>query len=202
MATYASRPFRTATDVKLAKLDLLASNSFKKFTDEELQSFGKPDAAVMLAAILPGLSLKDYNSELMEQVMAVNFTAQARLTQLLLPRLAKGGQILFMSSISGQEGSFDPLYAASKAAIIGFMKSLAKWHGNQVRFNCLAPGLVENSTMYRTMKPERRAHHIKNSPTGALLRLEDLAEVIVDLCQPHWRHLNGQVIGLNGGRYV
>ena len=132
-------------------------------------------------------------------MISVNLTAQARLVQLLLPLMATGGQMLLMSSVSGTRGSFDPIYAASKAGLIGMMKSLAAWHGKTVRFNCLAPSLVEHSAMYRAMTEARRQSHRERSATGALLTLPDLARIVEGLLGPQFRHLNGAVIPLDGG---
>jgi hypothetical protein len=56
--------------------------------------------------------------------------------------------------------------------------------------------------MWSDMTPERRAWHAERTPMGALLRADELARVIVDLTRPHWRHLNGAVIPLNGGARV
>jgi 3-oxoacyl-[acyl-carrier protein] reductase len=53
--------------------------------------------------------------------------------------------------------------------------------------------------MYRAMTEERRRHHRERSPTGALLSIPDLARIIADLTGPHFRHLNGAVIPLDGG---
>ena len=198
LATYCKTPVAAAPAVSPVRLDLRDEASIAGFA-ETARAYGKLDAAVLLAAVLPGKALADYPPALLHEVMEVNVTAQARLVQALLPGMAAGGQMILMSSISGTEGSFDPIYAASKAALIGLMKSLARWHGKEVRFNCLAPSLVEGSAMYLAMSAERRRHHLGRSPTGALLTMRDLARVIADLTAPHWRHLNGAVLALDGG---
>lgn len=198
LATWTHSPFEAPPQVQTVRLDLLEEANLAAFV-EAAQEQGPLDAVLFLSALLPGKSLADYTPALMFEVMTVNLTAQARLIQLLLPRMAPQSQVLMMGSISGTQGSFDPIYAASKAALVGLVKSLARWHGKQVRFNCLAPSLVEGSAMAQAMVPERRRHHRENAPTGALLSLEDLARVIADLLGPHWRHLNGAVIPLDGG---
>jgi 3-oxoacyl-[acyl-carrier protein] reductase len=107
-----------------------------------------------------------------------------------------------VSSISGERGSFDPMYAASKAALIGFVKSLATWLAPGVRTNALAPALIAGSRMHDDMAPERREHHRSATPTGRLTTPQEVAAVLFNLCEPAWSNLNGQVIRINGGAHV
>lgn len=157
---------------------------------------------IFVAGVLPGKPLSGYTRDAARLVMDVNFTGQATLLTALLPVLQQGGHVLMISSISGQAGSFDPIYAASKGAILAFVKAAATWLAPAVRVNALAPGLIEGSSMWRAMAPERREHHRQKSPMRALAASDDVARVVVDLCRPHWRHLNGATIDLNGGEYV
>jgi 3-oxoacyl-[acyl-carrier protein] reductase len=106
-----------------------------------------------------------------------------------------------ISSISAQRGSYDPIYAASKAAILSFVKSLAVGLGG-VRVNAIAPGLIEDSTMYKEMSVDRQELHRQQTSQKRLLHISDLADVIYDISKNHWKHLNGACIDLNGGQYV
>ncbi len=110
--------------------------------------------------------------------------------------------ILFLGSVYGERGSFDPIYAASKGALAAFAKSLAAWNKGRVRANIISPSLIESSTMYEDMAPDRRAFHAQANPSGELVQSEDLAGVIFDLTLPHWKHVNGTVIRVNGGSYL
>ena len=202
VATHAGSAPDFAAGVQALQLDLGQVREFEDFADACARLLGTIDYCVLLPGILPGKQLADYAPPLLERVMSVNFSAQAALVRALMPLMTEGGSVLAMSSISGQQGSFDPIYAASKAAMIAFVKSMALWHGAKVRFNCIAPGLIEDSTMFAAMSPERRQWHVEQTPTRALLRIGDLAQVIVDLAQPQWRSLNGAVIALNGGRFT
>lgn len=186
----------------LAALDLLDGAALDDFAARVVPAFGRLDVAVFMAGILPGRSLQDYDDALMQQVMQCNFIAQAALLRRLLPQFNEGAQVWMTSSISGDRGSFDPVYAASKAALVAFVKSLATWAAPRIRCNALAPALIEHSAMYEAMAPERRAHHLASTPTRRLTTPEELAGVIVSLCEPAWANLNGQVIRLNGGAHV
>lgn len=202
IATYASTEVESPSGVKVARLDLEDPDSFADFVADVSGSLRAIDVLVFLSGIVPGKSLADYSRDLLETVVQVNFSGFALLMGRLLPVMAKESHVLVMSSISGERGSYDPIYAATKAALIGMVKSLAVWHGRDVRFNCVAPGLVDGSTMFHDMVTERIRHHRDQSPTGSLLSIEELAQMIVSLTEPQWRQLNGSVIRVNGGSYV
>ena len=90
----------------------------------------------------------------------------------------------------------------AQAALAAFVKSLATWLAPGLRVNALAPALIEGSAMFEAMAPGRRSHHLASTPTGRLSTPAELAAVIVNLCEPAWSNLNGQVIRINGGAHV
>jgi len=188
--------------VTVAALDLTDIASVEQFCNLILSDFGLLDVVIFLSGILPGRGLDEYDDELIQKVMSINFTGQAALLRRLLPNMAPKSLVIVLSSIAAERGSFDPIYAAAKAAQIGFVKSLATWLAPNIRFNAIAPALIENSTMYKNMKPERREHHLKQTPTGRLSTAEDVSGVILSLCEPAWSNVNGQVIRINGGLHV
>lgn len=183
------------------KLDLKKNKSIENFIKEANSIVSHIDTAIFLAGILPGKNLKEYNLTDMETVMTVNFTGQAKVIKGLLPLFDSNSQIIMVSSISAQRGSYDPIYAASKGAILPFVKSLAVGLGG-VRVNAIAPGLIEGSTMYKEMSVDRQELHRQQTSQKRLLCISDLADIIYDISQSHWKHLNGACIDLNGGQYV
>lgn len=189
-------------DLSIASLDLLDTESLDRFANITMPWFGKLDVIVFLAGVLPGKSLADYEDDLIQKVMSVNFSGQAALLRRLLPHLNSGSQVIMVSSVSAERGSFDPIYAASKAAQIAFVKSLATWMAPHVRVNAIAPALIQDSNMFDSMTPERRHHHILQTPTKRLTTIEEIAGVIASICEPEWANLNGQVIRINGGSHV
>lgn len=188
--------------VAWVSLDLLHPASIQRVMSEDVPAFGALDLVVMTPGILPGRSLADYDDELMAEVMQANLLSQASLLRRLLPHLCHGAQVWFVSSISADRGSFDPIYAASKAGINALVKSLATWLAPGLRVNAIAPALIEGSAMYDAMSPDRRAHHLSTTPTRRLTTPAEVAEVILSLCEPAWSNLNGQIIRLNGGAHV
>jgi 3-oxoacyl-[acyl-carrier protein] reductase len=188
--------------IKITQLDLTSSMSLDKFCKESLAAFGNIDILIFLTGLLPGKSLAEYDDELIEKVMKVNFTGQALFLRRVLANINQGSAIVILSSISGERGSFDPIYAAAKAAQIGFVKSLATWLAPKVRVNAIAPSLIESSSMFYQMSADRREFHREQSPTGKLISKSELAGIIINLCEPSWSNVNGQVISVNGGMYV
>ncbi len=202
IATYFSKQdIGSEDDVCPVKLDLNKKQSIDKFVKTVKSIIPHINTAIFIAGILPGNNLKEYNEADIEKVVAVNFTGQAKVIKGLLPLLDSDSQIIMISSISAQRGSYDPIYAASKGAILPFVKSLAVGLGG-VRVNAIAPGLIEDSTMYKGMSVERQELHRQQTSQKKLLCISDLADIICDISQNHWKHLNGACIDLNGGQYV
>lgn len=193
-----NKPVIFSKKVKYEYLDITSKISQDNFATN-LDSI---DVLILLPSILPGLQLSQYDDDLADLVISINFTYQANLVRRLLSKLTGDSQILIMSSISGQKGSFDPLYAASKSALFGFGKSIAIWLAPRTRTNIIAPSLIADSSMHDKIDLETRKSHLNMSPVKRLLTSEELALVVIDLLKPNWRHLNGAVIGLNGGIYL
>lgn len=183
-------------------LDLRDNGSIEAFAQKLNELTPRIDIAIFLAGILPGKSLGEYEFAEIDEVMAVNFNGQAKLLMRMLPLLTTRTRIIMFSSISAQRGSFDPIYAASKGALLSLVKSLATALPPGARINAIAPGLIQDSAMFQGMTPERQTHHRNQVPSKQLLRQQDLAKIVFDLCQDHWAHLNGACIDINGGQYV
>lgn len=183
-------------------LDLRDNGSIEAFAQKLKELTPRIDIAIFLAGILPGKSLGEYEFAEIDEVMAVNFNGQAKLLMRLLPLLTTRTRIIMFSSISAQRGSFDPIYAASKGALLSLVKSLATALPPGARINAIAPGLIQDSAMFQGMTPERQMHHRNQVPSKQLLRQQDLAKIVFDLCQDHWAHLNGACIDINGGQHV
>ena len=180
------------------KLDINCANSQKLFLSN-IKNLGKIDVAIFLPALLLGKSLKDYVDNEIKEVIDTNFSSQISLFQKLMRLFSKNASVIFMSSISGQRGSYDPIYAASKAAQIGFIKSIALWEGSTIRINGIAPSLVKNSSMFNEMAAKRQKYHASQSPTGKLTSKKEIAKIVFDVSGKSWSNVNGQIISVNGG---
>ncbi|MBR9900667.1 MAG: SDR family oxidoreductase [Rhodospirillales bacterium] len=160
------------------------------------------DVLIFCIGALPGKDLQHYSDEDLQEVFHANVIIVIKALRHLQSYLNAHGAVLFIGSIAGSAGSYDEAYSASKAALVGLTKSLAKKSQNGVRFNCIAPGLIEGSTMFEGFAEGEIEKHVQQTPVGKLIALEDLVKICFDISQPHWASLNGQVIDINGGRYV
>jgi 3-oxoacyl-[acyl-carrier protein] reductase len=112
----------------------------------------------------------------------------------------RAGRIINISSVIGLIGNAGQCnYAASKSALFGFTKSIARELGSRgITVNAIAPGFIETD-MTATMAPEARAELLKRVPLGALGQPEDVAEAALFLAGPSGRYITGQVLTVDGG---
>ena len=184
------------------QLDLASNENIESFIVNLENKVNRVDIAIFLSSILPGTQLAQYKSSEIDNVLAININGQIKLLQGILPLLNSRSRIFMFSSISAQRGSFDPVYAASKGAVLSLVKSLIFELPRGARINAIAPGLIQDSAMFKDMAPARQEHHRNQIPSGHLLDPKDLARIVFDLSQDHWKHLNGSCVDLNGGQYV
>ena len=137
------------------------------------------------------------------EVFDINFFATLQLTQYIL-KFMQGGSIINISSLTALEGAAGQLaYSASKAAIIGFTKSLAQELGQKnIRVNAVAPGFIDTDLMRQTTPPEY-VEEIKSR--AALKRLgtaEEIAKFILFLASDMSGFTTGEIIRVDGGQRV
>ena len=188
--------------IDYVQLDLNNSLSIKKFMKNKKIINKKFDAIIFLSGIIEGKNIDQYEEKSIKRVMNINFIGFAMLFKMLKKNLSTKARIVILSSISADRGSYDPIYAASKGALISFMKSLSHWMGKNVRINCVAPGLIKDSNMFLQMSKTRQKYHKNDSLTREITKIEDLSKIILDIIQPHWQNMNGAVIRVNGGAYL
>jgi 3-oxoacyl-[acyl-carrier protein] reductase len=93
-------------------------------------------------------------------------------------------------------------YAAAKAGIVGFSKSLAREVGSRnITVNCVAPGLIETD-MTRALAAEQVKKLVENVPLGRLGKVEDVAQAVLYLCSPGAAYVTGSTLHVNGGMYM
>ena len=204
ISTYFSEdsPANTPKNNELFCVDLDNNKSIIEFSEKLISEKITIDVLISLAGILPGKNLLEYTFEEIDKVLSINFTGQAKLIRNIIPLLSTKSKLLLMSSISGQKGSYDPFYSASKGALLSFVKSVLPSLPTGATINAIAPGLIQDSAMFKNMTFDRQESHKKQVNSGKLLNQDDLAKIIYDLCEDHWSHLNGACIDLNGGQYV
>lgn len=166
---------------------------------------GRLDILVANAGIsIDGLLLR-LKEEDVERTFAVNVqgamsSARAALRTMMR---AKTGRVIFLSSVVGETGNVgQAAYAASKAAVIGLTKSLAREYASRnITVNAVAPGYVETD-MTQGIQGERRESMLKAIPLGRVASSREVATAIVYLASDEASYVTGQVLRVNGGMYM
>ncbi len=140
-----------------------------------------------------------------DRVLAVNLTGTFRLARAALGSMlrARYGRIVAISSVAGLMGNpGQSAYAASKAGIIGFAKSLAKEIGSRgITVNVVAPGLIETD-MARALPESRREQMISQVPLGRLGKPEEISAAVSFLLGEEASYITGAVLNVSGGLYM
>ena len=176
------------------------------FINEVIKEFGTIDVCVNNAGISKDNLLLRMSPDQWEDVIKVNLNSAFYMTkQVIRPMMkAKGGSIINMSSVIGLMGNAGQgSYAASKAGIIGFTKSVAKELGSRnIRCNAIAPGFVETDMTGYLKEGEQADKYKAGIPLGKFGTVQDIANVTLFLASELSSYVTGQVITVDGGLYM
>ncbi|OHA04244.1 MAG: beta-ketoacyl-ACP reductase [Candidatus Sungbacteria bacterium RIFCSPHIGHO2_02_FULL_52_23] len=164
------------------------------------KEFGRCDVLVNNAGVLSDKTLAKMSKAQWDLVIRTNLDGVFNVTKHMLPLIREGGAIINISSIIGTTGNFGQTnYAASKAGIIGFTKSLSREMGRQgITVNAIAPGLIDTA-MIQSVREDKRNELIKRIPAGRMGTPEEVAYLVAFLASPRARYISGAVIGIDGG---
>ena len=178
----------------------------ESFVNEVVKEFGAVDICVNNAGISKDNLLLRMTPDQWEDVIGINLNSVFYMTkQVIRPMMkAKAGSIINMSSVIGLMGNAGQAsYAASKAGIIGFTKSVAKELGSRnVRCNAVAPGFVETDMTSYLKEGEQADKYKAGIPLGKFGTAADIANVCLFLASDMSSYVTGQVIGVDGGLYM
>jgi 3-oxoacyl-[acyl-carrier protein] reductase len=173
------------------------------FVNDVLKEFGKIDICVNNAGISKDNLLLRMTPEQWNDVIQVNLNSVFYMTkQVIRPMMkAKSGSIINMSSVIGEMGNAGQTsYAASKAGVIGFTKSVAKELGSRnIRCNAIAPGFVETDMTSYLKDGDSADKYKAGIPLGRFGTAEDIANVTLFLASDMGNYITGQVISACGG---
>jgi 3-oxoacyl-[acyl-carrier protein] reductase len=169
---------------------------------QTLDEFGKIDILINNAGITRDALLLRMDEEQWDAVLAVNLRGAFCCTKGVVRPMMKqrGGCIIYISSVVGVMGNAGQAnYAASKAGLIGLMKSVAKeLAARNIRANAIAPGFVDTA-MTRALTDEQRENLLSAIPLGRIAEPEDVAQAALFLCSPAARYITGHVLNVDGG---
>ena len=173
--------------------------------DEVQSEFGPAAILVNNAGITRDNLLARMKDEEWDEIQATNLKSVFTMSRAVLRGMmkARAGRIVNVTSVVGFTGNAGQAnYAAAKAGIAGFSKSLAREVGSRnITVNCVAPGFIETD-MTRSLSGEQAKRLVDNVPLGRLGRVEDVAQAVLYLCSPGASYVTGATLHVNGGMYM
>ena len=178
-------------------------SSCEIMVNDVLKEFGQIDICVNNAGISKDNLLLRLTPEQWDEVMQTNLRSVFNMTKLVMRPMmkAKTGSIINMSSVIGEMGNAgQSSYAASKAGVIGFTKSIAKELGSRnIRCNAIAPGFVETDMTSYLKDGDGAEKYKAGIPLGRFGTTEDIANVTLFLAGNASSYITGQVLSVCGG---
>jgi 3-oxoacyl-[acyl-carrier protein] reductase len=186
-------------------LDVTDAGAIEAAVAGVLQRHGRIDVLVSNAGITRDQLLLRMKRDDWDAVLATNLTATFALTQAVLKTMLKQrrGRIIAISSVVGQTGNAGQAnYAASKAGLIGFCKSVAREVASRsITVNVVAPGLIDTE-MTRGLTGHAQDDWSSRIPLGRLGTPEDVAAAVAFLASDEASYITGHVLAVNGGMYT
>jgi 3-oxoacyl-[acyl-carrier protein] reductase len=186
-------------------IDMASEDSIKSGAKAALAHFGRIEILVNNAGITKDVLLLRMKRADWDDVLATNLTGTFLLTQALLSPMLKArwGRIINISSVVGEAGQAGQAnYAASKAGLIGFTKSLARELASRgITANAVAPGYIETA-MTAVLDEKQREAMTAQIPLGRAGTEQDVANAVHFLASDEAAYITGHVLDVNGGMYM
>jgi 3-oxoacyl-[acyl-carrier protein] reductase len=173
--------------------------------DDIVKAHGRLDVLVNNAGITRDTLLMRMKDEDWDAVIQTNLTSVFRLAKAAIRPMMKArtGRIVSIASVVGAMGNPGQTnYAAAKAGMMGFTKSLAKEVGSRgITVNCVAPGFIDTD-MTRALPDAQRQALLQHIPLGRLGGVEDIAQAVAFLASDAAGYITGTTMHVNGGMYM
>lgn len=186
-------------------LNVTSAESITNLLGAIKEQFGLPEILINNAGITKDNLLMRMKDEEWLDVIDTNLNSVYRLSKAVLKGMMKArwGRIINISSVVGAMGNpGQSNYAASKAGVAGFARSLAAEVGSRgITVNTVAPGFIDTD-MTRALPDEQRAQLLGKIPLGRLGRPEEIASVVTFLASDAGGYVSGETIHVNGGMYM
>ncbi|MBI1937058.1 MAG: 3-oxoacyl-ACP reductase FabG [Ignavibacteriales bacterium] len=190
--------------VKAYRTDMESEQEIFNMVEQTAKEFGRIDILVHNAGIWNDGTLEKTSLDHWNELMRVNLTSTFLFCKAVTPYMKKNnfGRMILVSSTAGQRGeAFHSHYAASKGGVISFTKSLAvELAPFNITVNSVAPGWVDTDMNNEVFAdPEFKENARKGIPVGRIPTPEDIAGPILFLASDLARHINGEILNVNGG---
>ncbi|HEY9870410.1 MAG TPA: 3-oxoacyl-[acyl-carrier-protein] reductase [Candidatus Obscuribacterales bacterium] len=180
------------------------TESVEKMVDTVVQTWGRVDILVNNAGITRDALFMRMTEENWQAVIDTNLTSAFKVTKPVLKHMAKqrSGRIINIASTTGVHGNFGQAnYAAAKAGLIGFTKTLAlEYASRNITCNAVAPGFIDTA-MTRALGEEIISKVMEKIPLGRMGTPEDIAKAVLFFAGPG-AYITGQVLEVSGGLYT
>jgi 3-oxoacyl-[acyl-carrier protein] reductase len=187
------------------RLDVSNRGDVDRLFKDVLSRLGRVEVLINNAGITKDGLLMRMSEDEWDLVLKVNLKGVFNCTQAVIRSMVKerSGRIVNVSSVVAQMGNAGQTnYAASKAGIIGFTKSLAREVASRgITVNAVAPGYI-NTEMTSSLPGKMKEAFLQQVPLGRIGEPEDVAEAVHWLCSGGSKYVTGQVIHVNGGLYM
>ncbi len=197
--------FKKFPNIKIEKFKLNEHGKIEEFINKIEKELDGLDVLVNNAGItLDNISIR-LTEENWKKVLDVNLTASFLMCKFAIKKMLKKkyGKIINITSIVGHTGNLGQAnYAASKAGIIAFSKSLSlEYAKKNININCVSPGFIKTD-MTDKINEEFKQSLINKIPSGDLGTGEDVSNCVAFLASDMARYINGETIHVNGGMYM
>ncbi len=187
------------------KMDVSSLKDCEDMVKKTVDAFGKVDILINNAGITRDTVLLRMKEEQWDQVIQVNLKGTFNCTKAVIRSMfkQKSGKIINISSVTGAMGNAGQAnYSASKAAVMGFTKSIAREYAHcGITVNAVAPGFIKTAMTDAIPEKDRDAM-ISIIPAKRLGLPEDVADTVCFLASDMANYITGQVIHINGGMYM
>lgn len=188
--------------IAISQLDAASPESNNALVARAQEAFGHIDHLILGAGIYPESTVAETTDEQWRKVLSINLDGAFYLTRAAIPVFSRGASVVAISSLAGHRGSKNHAhYAASKAGMIGFVRSLAWELGPGVRINAVSPGIIQTA-MTTNLIAAQNEHLLRSTPLGRFGQPDEIASVITFLCSPAASYVHGEVIQVNGGLHM
>lgn len=190
---------------EIVQFDVASGEAAEKAIAEVAKRLGRLDVLVCSAGISIDALLLRLKDEDLDRILAINVKGAvscSRAATKVMMR-ARSGRVIFLSSVVGEMGSAgQTAYAASKAALLGVTKSLAReLSSRSITVNAITPGFIDTD-MTQALTDEQKANINQAIPLGRIGKPDEIAAAVLYLASDEAGYITGQALRVNGGMYM
>ena len=189
-------------EASVFQADVINADDCRRMVEAGVDRYGRLDILHNNVGISGRGTVVEVTEELWDRVMTVNVKSIVLTSRYAIPRMIEtgGGSIINVSSVAGLRAHSTTPYTTSKAAVIGLTMSMAADHGREnIRVNCIAPGLVYTPMVAGRMDDDLREHRNSATPLGTEGTAWDIASAAVYLASDDARWVTGVVLPVDAG---